>query len=124
MEKIDEIVRNTTLKDIAAMKIEAGEFIELFNEKKAILLDIRYPFESDVWSVHFARKIPYNELPDRLQELPKDILIVTACPHEYRANMAKEYLRFHGFNVRTLNGGLLGLMQTLKGGKAKQIHIG
>jgi len=124
MKRVDEIVRNTTIKDVANMKIDASEFIELFNEKKAILLDIRYEFESSVWEISFATKIPYNELPDRLNELPKDKLIVTACPMEYRAIMAKEYLRFNGFNVKSLSGGLLNLMQTLKGGKAKQINLG
>jgi len=124
MKTIENIIRNTTMKDVGAMKLEANEFIELFNNKEAILLDIRYPFEKEVWEVKFAYSIAYNELPDRLDELPKDKIIVCACPEEYRANMAKEYLRFKGFNAKTLTGGLLELMKTLKGGKAKNINLG
>ncbi len=120
---MDDMVRKTFMKDINAGKIDVESFIELYNEDKAILLDIRYPYEIDIWEVKFAKKIPYNELPDRLDEIPKDKLIVCACPGDYRSNMAKEYLRYKGFDARSLNEGLLGLMQRLKGGKAKDIDI-
>ncbi len=120
---MDEMVRNTMLKDIKPMKVEVEDFIELFNEGKAILLDIREPFETEAWSVNFAVKIPYNKLPDMLENLPKDKAIVCACPIEYRASMAKEYLRYKGFDAKTLNGGLLVLMERLKGGKAKDIKL-
>jgi len=121
---MDNMVRNTMMKDVAPMKIDVEKMIELLNEDKAILLDIRYPFETKVWSLSFAVKIPYNELPDRLNELPKDKMIVCACPAEYRASMAKEYLRYKGFDAKTLNDGLLSLMTRLKGGKAKDLHLG
>ena len=120
---MDDMVRNTVMKDVPPMKIDVEKMIELLNEDKAILLDIRYPFETKVWSLSFAVKIPYNELPDRLGELPKDKAIVCACPMDYRANMAKEYLRFKGFDAKTLNKGLLDLMTRLKGGKAKDLHL-
>jgi len=121
---MDEMVRNTMMKDVPPMKVDVEKMIELFNDDKAILLDIRYPFETKVWGVSFAVMIPYNELPDRLNELPKDKAIVCACPMEYRASMAKDYLRYKGFDGRTLTGGLLKLMERLKGGKAKDINLG
>ncbi len=120
---MDSMVRNTMMKDVPPMKVDADKLIELLNEDKAILLDIRYPFETKVWGVKFAVQIPYNELPDRFEELPKDKTIVCACPMEYRASMAKEYLRYKGYDSKTLNGGLLKLMDRLKGGKAKDIKI-
>ncbi len=120
---MDNMVRNTMMKDVTQMKVDIEELIELINEDKAILLDIRYPFETKVWSVKFAVEIPYNELPDRLDELPEDKIIVCTCPAEYRADMAKEYLRYKGFNAKTLSGGLISLMQRLKGSKAKDIKI-
>jgi len=123
MKNIDKLVSEFTLKDIQGMKIEADSFIELFNEDKAILLDVRMPFETAVWGVKFALEIPYNELANRLDELPKDKVIVCACPYEYRSSMAKEYLRFKGFKAKTLNGGLMNIMDVLKGGKAKEIKI-
>ncbi len=120
---MDNMVRNTVLKDVKKMKIDIDNFVELFNDNKAILLDIREPFETTVWSSSFAVKIPYNKLPDRLDELPKDKIIVCACPGEYRANMAKEYLRYKGYDAKSLDGGLLELMKKLKGGQAKNIKL-
>ncbi len=120
---MDEMVRNTFIKDVSQMKIDVEKMIELINEKKAILLDIRYPFETKLWSVKFAIELPYNELPDRLNELPKDKIIVCACPVEYRSSMAKEYLRYKGYDAKTLDGGLLELMDKLKGGEAKKIKV-
>jgi len=123
MQQIDKIVSEFTLKDIKEMKIDIETFVGKFNNDEAILLDVRMPFETAVWGVKFALEIPYNKLPESLDKLPKDKIIVCACPHEYRANMAKEYLRFKGFNVKNLNGGLLELMSYLKGGKAKEINL-
>jgi len=123
MQQIDNIVSEFTLKDIQEMKIDIETFVEKFNNGEAILLDVRMPFETAVWGVKFALEIPYNKLPENLDNLPKDKLIVCACPNEYRSNMAKEYLRFKGFNVKNLNGGLLELMSYLKGGKAKEINL-
>ena len=37
--------------------------------------------------------VPLNELPERLGELPKDKIVVTACPHKDRAIIAMTYLR-------------------------------
>jgi len=120
---MDNMVRNTMMKDIPAMRVDVEKMIELLNEDKAILLDIRYPFETKVWSLGFAVQIPYNELPDRLNELPKNKAIVCACPEYYRSNMAKEYLRYKGFDAKTLDGGLLGIISRLKGGKAKDLKL-
>ena len=120
---MDNMVRDTMMKDVPSMKVDVEKMIELLNEDKAILLDIRYPFETKVWSLGVAVQIPYNELPDRLNELPKDKAIVCACPMDYRANMAKEYLRYKGFDAKTLDGGLLGLISRLKGGKAKDLKM-
>ena len=120
---LDEMVRNFSMKDILDMKIDIETFIEKFNNDEAVLVDVRMPFETKVWGVKFALEIPYNELPDRLDELPKDKAIVCVCPVEYRSSMAKEYLRFKGFDAKTLDDGLIGLVDRLKGGKAKDIKI-
>ncbi len=120
---MDEIVKNTTMKDVSAMQIDADGFIELYNENKAILLDIRYPFETKLWSLKFALEIPYNELPDRLEEIDKEKIIVCACPGHFRSNMAREYLLYKGFKAKALMNGLNKLVERLGGGKAKDIKF-
>jgi len=120
---LQELARNIVPSEMSNMRIEIEEFIALYNERKCELVDVRVGFETAVWQVNFGLKIPANELPERLDELPKDKLIVVACPKADRSNMARTYLASEGFEVKYLIGGLLGLMDALKGGKAKGIKL-
>jgi rhodanese-related sulfurtransferase len=67
----------------------------------------------------YAIKMPLSTLPQRYEELPKDKLIVTSCPHKDRAILAMMYLRSKGYKVAYLKDGLLGLADHLRGDNAK-----
>jgi len=112
-----------TMKDIGASLISANQFIDLHNSGEAVLLDIRYPFETRLWGVHFALEIPLNELPDRLDELPRDRIIVCACPLDIRSNIAFQYLAQKGFRAKILVGGLVALVDRLRGGAANDLKL-
>lgn len=120
---MDNYIRSLDMKTIVASKVDADGFIELFNKGEAMLLDVRYPFEHTVWGLPFSVNIPLNELPDRLKELPKDKIIVCACPESCRSNIAKQYLAQKGFDAKILTCGLIKLMERLKGGKAKDLSL-
>ena len=104
-------------------RMSADAFIEAWNAGHAELVDIRIPSEVAVWQLNFGLKIPANELPERLNELPRDKILVVACPMTDRSNMARAYLVTQGFDACYLQGGLLGLMDRLKGGKAGDIRL-
>lgn len=101
------------------MKASSEQLIDWLEDGKAVLVDIRFAEEQQAWGTGFGLKIPLNELPKRLAELPKDKIIVTACPHKDRATIAMVYLRTQGFDARYLSDGLLGLMENLRGDEAK-----
>lgn len=101
------------------MKASSKQLIDLLEDNKAVLVDIRFSEEQQAWGTGFGLKIPLNELPKRIAELPKDKIIVTACPHKDRAIIAMVYLRTQGFDARYLSDGLLGLMDNLRGEEAK-----
>ncbi|MDT8421994.1 MAG: rhodanese-like domain-containing protein [Desulfuromonadales bacterium] len=103
-------------KDMKATSKQALDWLE---DGKAVLVDIRFAEEQQAWGIGFGLKIPLNELPKRLDELPRDKIIVTACPHKDRATIAMVYLRTKGFEARYLTDGLLGLMENLRGEDAK-----
>ncbi|GAM08346.1 thiosulfate sulfurtransferase GlpE [Geobacter sp. OR-1] len=103
----------------ADMKIDSKKLITLLAEKKAVLVDIRFPEETKAWKMGFGLYIPLNELPKRLSELPKDKIIVTACPHKDRSSIAMAYLRTKGYNAKYLTDGLIGLAENLRGDNAK-----
>ena len=102
------------------MKIDSKKLITLLTEKRAVLVDIRFPEETKAWRMGFGLFIPLNELPKRYKELPKDKIIVTACPHKDRSSIAMAYLRTKGYNARYLTDGLIGLAENLRGDIAKE----
>lgn len=104
----------------ADMKASSKQLLKLIEEKKAVLVDIRFPEETRAWRMGFGLFIPLNELPKRLAELPKDKIIVTACPHKDRSSIAMAYLRTKGYNARYLTDGLTGLAENLRGDTAKE----
>ena len=105
-------------KDI---KIDSKNFLELFKEDKAVLVDIRMPFEKKVWSVNFSINLSPQELEKDYETLPKDKIIVLACPNNGRSPFAIGFLKEKGYEVKYLEDGLLGLMSLLKGEVAKNI---
>lgn len=100
MEKMNEVLHSCTLDYFksGAYKTSLEEFMKLKKEGKAMMLDLRSKEEADVVSLSFAHNIPIAELPDRLNELPKDKLIVTFCASSVRAVMAFFYLKAAGFD--------------------------
>lgn len=103
----------------ADMKVSSKRLLALLAEKKAVLVDIRFPEETQAWKMGFGLFIPLNELPRRLNELPRDKIIVAACPHKDRSAIAMAYLRTKGYNARYLTDGLTGLAENLRGDDAK-----
>lgn len=103
------------------MKIDSKELVELLKKGEVQFIDIRFPEEFAAWRMGAAKSIPLNELPARLGELDKDKLIVTACPHNDRANLARIYLTTKGYKAKYLEDGLLGLAELLRGDKAKAL---
>jgi len=101
------------------MKIHSKELVQLLTKGKAILVDVRFKEEVAVWSFGPALNIPLNDFPERIKELPKDKIIVVACPHKDRSAIAMTYLRSKGYNAKYLTDGLLGLAEYLRGERAK-----
>lgn len=102
-----------------AMKIGSRQLLDLLLDDQAVLVDIRFSEEQQAWAMGFGLTIPLNELPRRLDELPRDKIIVTACPLKDRAIIAMTYLRTRGFEARYLTDGLLGLTRDLRGDDAR-----
>jgi len=84
-------------------KIGLEKFLELYQEGKAILLDVRTKDEVEIFSINLGINIPLHELPDNLDRIPKDKLVATFCSGKVRAAVAYTYLLSEGFeNVKIL----------------------
>jgi rhodanese-related sulfurtransferase len=101
------------------MKINSESLVSGLEQGLIQLVDIRFKEETDAWCTGFGSHIPLNELPFRLDELDKDKIIVTACPHKDRAILAMAYLRTRGYNSKYLVDGLLGLAEFVRGDTAR-----
>ncbi|WED23737.1 hypothetical protein L3Q72_21100 [Vibrio sp. JC009] len=120
---MEHLIREMDMQMVARLRVSGEQFVELYNSGEAILLDIRYASETSVWGFPVALEIPINELPDRLSEIPKDKIIICACPQDFRSNIACQYLNSIGFNAKVLVGGLLELTDLLRGGAASKLEL-
>ena len=116
----DAYLSDFTYEERKEMKINSVELTVMLEEGTAQLVDIRFKEEFEAWHMGASINIPLSELPQRLNELDKNKVIVTACPHKDRAIMARTFLRLKGFNTRYLTDGLIGLAEYWRGDNAKE----
>jgi rhodanese-related sulfurtransferase len=118
-QRFGEYLSRFDYKERVKMKISSQELVALLLEGKAQFLDIRFQEEAQAWRMGFGLHIPLNELPNRMNELDKNKIIVTACPHKDRAIMARTFLTLNGFESKYLEDGLLSLAEHLRGDRAR-----
>jgi rhodanese-related sulfurtransferase len=78
--------------------ITVEEAVKFLHHHHFLFLDVRTKEEHEHLVFPFAVHIPVNELPDRLDELPRDKFIITFCLDGFRAVMAYAFLRTQGFD--------------------------
>jgi rhodanese-related sulfurtransferase len=96
---------------------------KLWEVKDAFFLDVRD--EAEVRALRFdlemfgipTKNIPIHQLPDRVNELPKDRLIVCFCSSGTRSAWAYIYLFSQGFRTKWLEATNAELAAALKPGK-------
>jgi rhodanese-related sulfurtransferase len=80
---------------------------EVLSRQNALLLDVRPAAEFESGHLRGAFNIPLDDLPERMQELPRDRRIITYCRGLYclLADEAAAFLVANGFDVVRLEGG-------------------
>ncbi len=116
---LDAYIRSYNYQSRKEMKITSKELLAGIERGEIQLIDIRFVEEHLSWSFGAATNIPLPELPNRLKEINKNRVIVTACPHKDRAIIAMVFLRSRGYKARYLQDGLTGLAEHLRGDKAR-----
>ena len=98
---------------------------QFFGMDKGFLLDVRSKEESESISIKMkchpnieCLNIPINEIPDRMDEIPKDKPVAVFCPANVRSAIVYAYLLLNEFSdVRIVEGGYGALTEALKPGK-------
>jgi rhodanese-related sulfurtransferase len=86
--------------------VNATEALELVS-RGAVMLDVR---ENDEWAAGrapLAVHIPLSDLPDHLEDLPLDRVVVCVCRSGGRSLRAAHFLTEHGFEAANLDGGMI-----------------
>lgn len=75
--------------------------------QEALILDVRGASEFNTQHISGAKHIPLGYLPRHLDQIPRDMPIVTQCASGYRSQIAASLLRKFGFtNVMNLSEGV------------------
>ncbi len=118
MERIMNTLRSFTLEHFGTGKhrILLEEFQKLLVEGNACVVDLRSKEEVEFVKLGFAKNIPLSELPDRIDELPKDKTIILFCSGKVRAPMAYLVLSSLGYRVKILDANMEELSSLFKPG--------
>ncbi len=109
MKAFDDLLRNFDLNFFGngKHKITFEKAMELRKEDQAFFLDLRSKEENNFIKFEFTKNIPTNEIPDRIQEIPRDKTIVLFCSSSTRATIVYAYLQLAGYdNVKILTNTL------------------
>lgn len=87
------------------MNVGATEAADL-QARGALLLDVREDDEWEAGRAPGARHIPLSEVPDHLDDLPADSVIVCVCRGGHRSARAAQFLAQNGRDTRNLDGGM------------------
>ena len=75
--------------------------------RPVVLLDVREAWERDLAAIEPSLHIPMNDVPTRVEEIPKDREVVVYCHGGTRSAMSAGFLEAHGFSkVANLHGGI------------------
>lgn len=92
------------------INITPTELSSLLHQNKPdfILLDVREPEELAICAIQGHTHIRLSELPQRINELPKEKHIVVYCKAGGRSMQAAMFMQQQGFHaVQNLDGGIL-----------------
>jgi len=90
--------------------ISLAEALQLL-EAGAFVLDVREAHEWARGRFEDAHHVALAEVPESLDQLPRDATIVCVCRSGGRSRVATQYLSDHGFDVVNLEGGMLGWVE-------------
>ena len=122
MDAFENYIKNFNYDSIGKMKISPKKLLEHLVNEDVQVIDVRFKEEHSLWNLSLAKHIPLNELPERLDELDRNKLIVVVCPHNTRSNIAMHFLMTKGFRAKFLDNGLLDMEGVLVGGTARDFY--
>ncbi|HMD83995.1 MAG TPA: rhodanese-like domain-containing protein [Terriglobia bacterium] len=86
--------------------IEPREVHDMMQKgERFLLLDCREPWEHQTARIEGATLIPMRQIPQKLDEIPKDQPVVVYCHAGMRSFNAATWLKQQGVNALSMTGG-------------------
>lgn len=80
----------------------------LQNRDDVLLIDVREQWEYDEKHIPNITLIPMGEVPNRLDEIPKDKTVILTCRSGNRSGQVTDFLRQNGYaNAHNMEGGII-----------------
>ena len=107
LAEIGVITRDFAGEFDGAPHVPRDDLEQLLNNGKVHLIDVRPRIEFESGHLTGAVSIPVEELPERIDSLPRHLPIIAYCRGEYClfADEAVAFLRERGFQASRLEGG-------------------
>jgi len=105
--EVEAIAREYAVGGVGEAPYSRDTVEELVGRGEVLVLDVRPPVEYAHGHLPGAVSLPIEDLPHRLEELPRDRPIIAYCrgPYCLFADEAVALLRRHGFDAIRLEGG-------------------
>jgi rhodanese-related sulfurtransferase len=106
LAEVEQLTREYA-SDAGESDVPRADLQKKFKAGEAYIIDVRPELEYASGHLTGAVSLPVEELPKRLQELPRDRPIVAYCRGKYClfADEAVALLREHGFDAHRMEGG-------------------
>jgi len=124
MDEFDNLLKTFDLDFFGKGKHKIGieRALELKEENKALIVDVRAKEEIDYVGFGFAMNIPVSDIPDRVDEIPKDKTVIVFCSACVRAAIVYTYLRLKDYkDVKILTSSLSEIAAVFKPGYVLRI---
>ncbi|MCK5811645.1 MAG: hypothetical protein KAG94_01985 [Clostridiales bacterium] len=118
MTQFDDLLRKMDLNHFgnAKHKISFEKTLELQKKDKAFILDVRSKQENKYIQIPISHNIPIDEIPDRINEIPKNKTIAVFCTSATRATIVYAYLLLQDYDVKIVLDKLSVIAESFKPG--------
>ena len=90
-----------------SVNVDPNTVEELRHRDDVVVIDVREDYEYNDGHIPGARLVPLGQVPNRLDEIPKDKTVIAVCRSGNRSSQATNFLRQQGFdNVHNMTGGM------------------